>query len=712
MKRLLFSLTLIVNSLYSFSQQEVEVFDQTKKNELDSNVVKWQAALIKDSILQAQKSKVINVYWADKVVSFSSQYSKTDRAAYQALGAPNVYPTGGDAYTNWVTKEKDGKEVDMNAYIRVGYKNPARIQQVAIAEGSNPGAITKVTVFGANGEKQVIYEQPAKNTGLKCRMMNIILPQPTDFYVSEVEVRLDPIAVIGRNGIDAIGISDSKDSIKWSINLVPNIEFSSKPENLGEAINSIYDEVAPMISPDGRTIYFVRKFHPENAGGINDEDDIWYSVRDENGHWAPARNIGLPLNNKYNNFVQSITPDGNQLLLANVYNKDGSTAPGVSLTYKTKQGWAFPEKQTIDDFMNLSPFANYYLSNDGQFLLMSLERKDSYGEMDLYVSFRKGDNRWSKPLNLGPIINTSVNDYSPFLAADGVTLYYSTSGKSGFGMEDIFVSTRLDDTWQNWTEPQNLGNVLNSPLSDTKYNIPASGEYAYFSSTNKSLGKNDIFRIKLPSKVKPKPVVLISGKVLNEKTNKPIDARIIVEELPGGKEVAIARTDPNTGEFKIILPAGKKYGFRAIGLGFFDVNKNIDLTDITEYTEIEDEMLRLSPIEVGSVVRLNNIFFEFAKAVLLPESYPELDRTSEFLKNNPTIEIEIGGHTDDIGSDVTNQKLSEKRARAVADYIISKGIDPKRLTVVGYGESRPIAFNTDEEGRAMNRRVEFKVMKK
>ena len=229
--------------------------------------------------MQTQKSKVIDVYWVDKVVSFSSQYSKKDRAAYQVLGPPNVIPTSGDAYTNWVTKEKDGKEVDMNAYIRVGYKNSAHIQQVAIAEGFNPGAITKFTVFVTNREKQVVYEQPTKNISLKCRMLNIILPQPTDFYVSEVEVRLDSIAVIGRNGIDAIGISDSKDSIKWSINLVPNIEFSSKPEKLVEAINSIYDKVAPMNPLDSRTIYFVRKFHPENAGGINDEDDIWYSIR-------------------------------------------------------------------------------------------------------------------------------------------------------------------------------------------------------------------------------------------------------------------------------------------------------------------------------------------------------------------------------------------------------------------------------------------------
>jgi outer membrane protein OmpA-like peptidoglycan-associated protein len=699
-------------SLSSFAQQDVEVVNQSKKNDLDSNMIKWKAALTKDSVMQAEKNKVVNVYWADKVEAVSSQYSKTDRAAYQALGAPNVLPIGGDAYTAWCTKEKDGKEVDKDAFIRVSYKTPARIQQICIAESSNPGAITNVTIFGSTGEKQVVYEQPAKNLGIRCRMMNIILPKPTDFYVSGVEVKLDPIAVIGRNGIDAIGICESKDSVKWSINLIPNLEFSSKPENLGDAINSIYDEVAPMISPDGRILYFDRKFHPGNIGGINDEDDIWYSTKDDNGQWTLSKNIGAPLNSKYNNFIQAITPDGNSLLLGNTYNKDGSTGAGVSLTYKTKQGWAFPEKQDIDDFVNLSPFANYFLSNDGQFLLMAIERKDSYGELDLYVSFRKEDNRWSKPLNLGPIINTCVNDYSPFLAADGVTLYYSTAGKSGYGKEDIFVSTRLDDTWQNWTEPQNLGPVLNSNESDTKYNIPASGEYAYFSSTKNSKGKNDIFRIKLPSKAKPKPVVLISGRVLNEKTNQPVDARIIVEDLKTGKEVAVARTDPNTGDFKIILPAGKRYGFRAIGLGLFDVNKNIDLTDVNEYTEIEDEMMRLSPIEVGSVVRLNNIFFEFAKAVLLPESYPELDRTAEFLKNNPSITIEIGGHTDDIGSDVTNQKLSEKRARSVADYIISKGVDSKRMTVVGYGESRPIAFNTDEEGRAMNRRVEFKVMKK
>ena len=711
--KLTFSFLFFVFSTLSLiAQTEVEVINQTNKNALDSNQVKWEAALIKDSVLQAQKNKVTNVRWASKVVGYSSQFSKKEKAAYQVLGKPNVYPTGGNAYTAWAVKQKDGKEADDAAYIRVGFDNPARIAQVAIAESFNPGAITKVTVYGDKKEEMVVYEKPAQNLGIKCRIMNIILSQPTEFYVSEVEVKLDPNAVIGVNELDAIGVSDDKDSIKWNINLIPMVEFPKASENLGDAINTIYDEVAPMISPDGKTVYFCRKFHPDNSGGFNDEDDIWASHKDESGKWLPAKNVGAPLNNKYHNFVQSITPDGNSLLTANLYNKDGTTGAGVSLTYKTKQGWALPEKQLIDDFANFNQFANYFLSNDGKFIIMAVERGDSYGELDLYVCLRKGDNRWSKPINLGPTINSCVNDYSPFLAADGVTLYFSTSGISGYGKEDIFVATRKDDTWQNWSDPQNLGPKLNSPESDTKYNIPASGEYAFFSSTNKSLGKNDIFRIKLPTKIKPNPVVLISGKVLNERTNQPVDARIIVEELPSGKEAAIARTDPNTGEFKIILPAGKKYGFRAIGLGFFEVNKNIDLTDVHEYTEIEDEMLRMSPIEVGSIVRLNNIFFEYAKAVLLPESFPELDRTADFLKNNSSIEIEVGGHTDDSGSDITNQKLSDRRANAVATYIISKGVEAKRVTSVGYGESRPIAFNTDAEGRAMNRRVEFKILKK
>ncbi len=651
-----------------------------------------------------------NIHWATKVIKYSSQYSKKEKSANQILGKPNVLPTGGDAYTAWAVKKKGEKESPDEAFIRVGFE-PMRIQQIAIAESFNPGAIEKVIIYGVNDEKQLVYENTPDAVKERARMLNIFIPV-TDFAVKEVELILLPAMVMGWNQIDAIGISDSKDTVKAEINNVPNLEWASEAENLGNNINTIYDERSPKISPDGKTLYFARKYYPDNIGGYIDEDDIWYSKQLKNAEWSKAENIGAPLNTRFNNFVQSITPDGNTLLLGNVYNKDGSTSQGVSISYRTKTGWSFPERQIIDEYYNMNRYANYYLSNDGKVLFMAIERKDSYGELDLYVSFRKKENKWTSPQNLGPGINTVVNDYSPFLAADGVTMFYSTAGLSGYGKEDIFITTCLDKTWKNWSEPQNLGPIVNSPESDSKYNIPASGEYAYFSSTNKSAGKNDIFRIKLPEIIKPKPVVLISGKVINKKTNQPVGAKIVFELLPEGKEMGIARSDPNTGEYKIVLPAGGNYGFLAIAPDFYSVMENIDLSDITEYMEIAAKNLHLAPVEIGMEVRLNNIFFDYAEAILKEESFPELKRVVQFLKDNPKINIEIAGHTCNQGSELTNLKLSDARAWAVAGFLIVNDINTQRLLVKGYGETQPVDFNTTEEGRKRNRRVVFTILKK
>ena len=689
--------------------------DVVNKTKVDSNKVKWEAALIQEEELLKEQADTIhdNVFWAFRVIKVSSEFDKVKHSASQVLGVPNVLPTGGDAKTAWCVKEKKGKEQPGDAFIIVGFEKPQIIQQVVVAESFNPGSIKEILIIAEDGTEESVYTATASAISDKTRMLSVRLATPSQFYVSQVKVITTPEAVPGQNQIDAIGISDGVDTVKAEINIIPKLKYHSKPESLGSQINSVYDETAPMISPDGKRIYFDRKFHPDNVGTHKDEDDIWFSDLSKEGKWMAPENMGEPLNNKYNNFVQSITPDGNALLLGNIYKEStGEMYPGVSLTYRTRKGWAYPEKQNIDKFYNDSPYASYFLSNDGRFLIMSIQKKDSKGELDLYVSFRKADNEWEEPLHMGNVINTTANDYSPFLAADGQTLYFSSEGHSGYGKADIFKTDRLDDSWTNWSEPQNLGPVVNSSGADSKYNIPASGKYAYYSSTNNSVGKNDIFRIELPSLLKPKPVVLISGVVRDNKTNKPIDARIVVEDLETGKEVAIARTDPKTGEFKIILPAGKKYGFRAIGLGFFEINKNIDLTDIDEYTEIDDEIMALSPIEVGQVVRLNNIFFNTGKATLKSASFLELDRTTEFLNNNPDMEIEIGGHTDDVGSETYNQKLSQARAQSVADYLIGKGIATARLKVVGYGELQPISFNNDEEGRQTNRRVEFKVLKK
>jgi outer membrane protein OmpA-like peptidoglycan-associated protein len=206
------------------------------------------------------------------------------------------------------------------------------------------------------------------------------------------------------------------------------------------------------------------------------------------------------------------------------------------------------------------------------------------------------------------------------------------------------------------------------------------------------------------------PVVLISGKVVNERTMEPLEARVIWEILPDGTEAGIARTDPLTGEYKIILPFGKKYGYMGFAEGYYSVTKNLDVSKLTEYTEIDEQNLFMAPIKESQVVRINNLFFKGKTAELLDESYPELNRLAEFLKVNKKLVIEIAGHTDNKGNAEDNMKLSKDRAQAVADYLISKGIKAERLVVKGYGQTQPLGFNNDEEGREMNRRVEFRVL--
>jgi len=209
-----------------------------------------------------------------------------------------------------------------------------------------------------------------------------------------------------------------------------------------------------------------------------------------------------------------------------------------------------------------------------------------------------------------------------------------------------------------------------------------------------------------------KPVVLVSGLALNERNMQPVDVdvRVIYEELPSGKEAGIARINPLDGSYKIILPFGKKYSYRAIALGYYSVTNFLDLTELTEYQEIEEENLFLAPLLPDQVVRINNVFFNGKTADLLPESYIELDRFVEFLTNNKNIKIELGAHTDNTGDLQSNMDLSQKRAEVVMAYLLSKKIKPERVVVKGYGPTRPMGFNNSEEGRAMNNRIEFKVL--
>lgn len=487
------------------------------------------------------------------------------------------------------------------------------------------------------------------------------------------------------------------------------IEFTEMPENLGSNVNSIYNDLNPTISPDGKTL-FISRYMPDNNGASN----IWVSYLQNDGKWGMATNIGTPLNVKGSSTsVQSITPDGNTIVLSNLYKYfDGSiTGGGCSVSSRQRGGWAFPKQQIIDKYENNNQYVNFYLSNSGKFLLMAIEKKKGFGEKDLYVSYKTGDNNWSIPKNLGNVVNTKEAEFSPFLAADDKTLFYASRGlPGGFGDADIWMTKRLDDTWTNWSKPINLGSKINSAGFDAYFSIDAAGEYAYFSSSQNTYGLSDIFRIKMPSEAKPEPVVLVYGKVIDQKTNQPIKASIRYEKLPSGIEVGVANTHPENMVYKIVLPAGENYGFMATANEFYSVTQNIDLSNLKSYYEMEVN-LYLAPIIKNEAIRLNNIFFESGKSVLKEESYPELLRLIKLLELNASISIEIHGHTDDVGKDDDNLLLSQARAEAVVEYLKEKKINSSRLLAKGFGESKPIAENTSEVGKQLNRRVEFIIVK-
>ena len=541
------------------------------------------------------------------------------------------------------------------------------------------------------------------------------------------------------------------------------------PENLGSAVNSEYAELNPVISPDGRTLYFGRKSHPANRFGVKGSEtiagsqDIWFSEKVGNA-WSTARRLSDVLNRDQYNTILSISPDGQTILLKGAYVNGSYITRGFSLANKTAGGWTVPQKIDIPGYEQMSKGKNEYgyLTMDGKAILLAFSRKKNSEDDDIYVSFLE-NGKWTRPMDLGDGINSKYSETTPFLSADGKTLYFSSDRPGGQGSQDIYMTRRLDDTWQNWRKPQNLGPPVNTDEYDAYYSISAKGDYAYFMSAKGSLGKKDLFRLALdsPEGESPKsrgssegtspksegngaggkvgnaptdaaigesrfgptstrsvtsqesdPVVLLSGTVLNQKTGKvPDDASVTYEDLATGKTLGQAKPDPNTGKYKLVLPYGKNYGITAKANGLIPTSINLDLSTVRgRYIELDDRDLSMVPLVKGSTATVNNLFFDLGKATLKPESEPELKRIQQVMKENMALVIEISGHTDNTGSDEINNKLSLERANAVKDYLLNGNIDSSRIRTKGYGKSKPKADNSTEEGRQINRRVEIEIL--
>ncbi len=746
------------------------------------------------------------VQWADELLRYSSQYGPKGYSAKQVLGKPNKLPDYGPSPVAWAPAREDNRVDD---YVRVKYRTAQHVQQIAIAENLNPGAVYKIYLYDTKGRQHKVYENTDMIVPLTPggRMFHIFIPR-TEYLVNELKLVLRTSAIPGMNQIDAIGIADSKIPVEASIHTVELIHYEGEAENLGSGVNSIYDEMLPIISPDGQTLYFARKLHPQNFGEAK-ADDIWYAEMRPDSTWGPAKHLGEPLNNEYHNYVAAVSPDGNTLVLANEYTRLGVPAQGVSISQKKNGIWSKPRNLRIKGFYNLNDFSCYHMGVDGDILLMAIERHDSYGDMDLYVSFKEEGLNWSEPLNLGPQINTAGTEGSVFLAADNKTIYFSSDGYSGYGSFDMYMSRRLDDTWTHWTEPVNLGPKINSRWRDFYYTIPASGDYAYFSSDKGSFGKSDLYRIKLPRELRPLPVTLVETKVVDALTREPLEIDVHFRGTLGNRPFE-RDVQLENGETKFIIPKEAELIAEIDIPGYFPIRKNLSPVDKDELqfldyaeddiaTELElelrlqmrdslkhfielelekkspeqirneqgisnhspdsliaavlagkpsaganrdslknvlepvveqalidellddiekkDEYVEMSedieaiPIREGQIIRMDNIYFDANKWYLRPESHEELDRVVQFLKDNPNVFVEVGGHTNGLPSTDFCNTLSENRAKRVARYLIEHGIEPERVTWKGYGKTRPIADNSTLAGRKKNQRVELKITK-
>ncbi|MBU2914667.1 OmpA family protein [Reichenbachiella agariperforans] len=694
------------------------------------------------------------VQWASEVMFVTSELTALQYAASQALHSPNVYPSGGESPNAW----RPGK-TDKQEYIVVKFDKPIRAQQIAIAETENPGAVSKVYAYDSLDNEYLLFDLNTRPIPLKSRLLNLFF-EKTPYRIAYLRVDINGESVPGYNSIDAIGLSSSNIPISVLIELASNVNNNLSTTQLGTNVNSEYSELGPLLSPDGKKLYFSRMSHPDNVGGTDDYSDIWYSELDEDTQeWLPAKNIGSPLNTPGPNYICSITQIGDEiiLLLGNRYEKRGRMGEGISMSKSNGNGkWDKPVNVDIENPYNYSEQADFYMSQDTEMLIMSLERDDTNGGRDLYVSFKTDvENTWSEPMNLGSVINSADVEHAPFLDKDNKTLYFSSKGFRGYGESDIFVSKRLDDSWTKWSKPENMGSGVNGPMDDTYFNIPSTGSHAYFS-RGSSDENTDVYQFRIDelfvepvqdepveeliadntpaeealaaeeepvAAATPAPVVAaaaapvapitdvivtIKGQVFNTDGNKPISSKVIVERLPDGVKVGETYTDEN-GIFEFKVRSGARYGFLADKDGFLAKSENIDLNDVTENETIIQD-LTLNPLQTGAAVVLNNIFFDFDQDELKTASYSELNRVLDLLNKNVINKIEISGHTDSIGDDEYNQQLSKRRANSVYQYFKSQNIDPSRMITVGYGETKPKSSNDSLENRRKNRRVEFKIL--
>jgi len=478
----------------------------------------------------------------------------------------------------------------------------------------------------------------------------------------------------------------------------PVTNYKFEPRNLGDSINTDVSEYFPTVTIDGNTLIFTRR--------VNHINEDFYISHKTGGTWSNAISLPGNINTNNNEGAQSVSQDGQWLIFTGCNFPDGHGNCDLYISYLTPDGWSTPENlgDSINtEFWESSPS----LSPDKKDLYFASRQPDGYGGSDLYVSHRKLNGQWSTPENLGPTINTIGDEAAPFIHPDNQTLYFTSNGHPGYGGDDLFVTRKQSDG--TWSKPENLGYPINTIENEGSLIVAADGKTAYYASDRAdSRGGMDLYTFELREDVRPAKTLWVRGTVFDSTTRKGLPSNVVLTDLATRQVISNLQTD-GTGNYLITLPQGRDYAFEVKRRGYLFFSENFSLSHSTADTAYHVD-IPLQPLAANAVIVLKNIFFDPNKFDLKPESGAELDEVVQLLKDNPTLKIQISGHTDNSGKPADNIKLSEARARSVTAYLIARGIIPARLSPKGWGDTQPIADNSTSEGKAKNRRTELKVL--
>ncbi len=481
------------------------------------------------------------------------------------------------------------------------------------------------------------------------------------------------------------------------------------PVNIGPNVNSSGYEYINAVSLDEGQLYFTRK-----GSDIKSDESFYRSIsaRSVTGqlNWSPAIEIGAPINTPGNEGALCVSPDGMTIIITCCSRRDSYGSCDLYLSHKAGNNWSEPEN--LGELVNSAAWESQpCLAVDGRTLFFVSTRRGGFGGSDIWKSILQDDGYWGAPVNLGNTINTSSDEMAPFIHPDGRTLYFSSRGHMGLGGADLFVSR--SDSEGFWQQPENIGYPVNTKRDEINLIINAKGTEAFISAERENgFGNIDIYRFELPEQSRPASVSYVQGKVYDKNTLLPLKAAIELIDMQKNTVIVNSTSDPITGEFLMSLPVDKDYAVNIARSGYLFYSTNFNVSKGNDSVNPIKLDIPMQPLAVGEKVVLHNIFFETDKFELLSYSQSELERLITFMTKNTTTQIEIGGHTDSEGSETHNNQLSQNRAKAVYDYLISKGVEAGRLTFKGYGESAPIESNDTPEGRAKNRRTEFKVISK